>query len=126
MEEKYIHGDLSYKLMGILFTVFKQLGGGYQEKYYQKAIKLKPEEANIPYLEQVRTDLELNGHFIGRYYMDFVIDGKIVLEIKSKCIFNQRDIRQVLGYLKRSQLKLGILANFTNEGVKFKRILRGK
>jgi len=53
-------------------------------------------------------------------------ENKVVLEIKSKSFFSQRDIKQILGYLKRTGLELGILAAFTPEGIKIKRILRGR
>jgi len=122
---KIVHKELSYKIMGILYDVYNSLGSGYQEKYYQKAIKLYLMKERIPYLEQVRADLIVKGQIIGRYYMDFVIDHKIVLEIKSRLNFSKRDILQVLGYLKQSNLELGILVSFSTEGLKSKRILRG-
>ena len=118
--------ELSYTVMGILFDIYHTLGGGFQEKYYQKAISRQLERLKMPYLEQVQTDLEIDGYNLGRYYLDFIVDHKIVLEIKAKLYFTQKDIRQVLAYLKKSGLQLGILASFTHAGVKYKRILRGK
>jgi GxxExxY protein len=120
-----IHKDLSYKIIGILYEVYNNLGPGYQEKYYQNAIKMAFERAGIPFLEQVRADLDFKGRFIGRYYIDFVVDHKIVLEIKVSSNFSRRDIRQVIGYLKKSGLELGILASFAGESLKYKRILKG-
>jgi len=120
-----VHKDLSYKIVGILYDIYNNLGAGYQEKYYQKAIKMVLDKEKIPYLEQARADLEIRGVKIGRYYIDFVIDHKIVLEIKVSTNFSKRDIRQVLGYLRKSELKLGILATFAPGGLKFKRILKG-
>ena len=55
--------------------------------------------------------------------MDFLIDGKIILEIKKDTNFRRTNIEQVVGYLKETNLRLGIIVNFTKEGVKFKRIL---
>ncbi|MBU0672455.1 MAG: GxxExxY protein [Candidatus Margulisbacteria bacterium] len=121
-----IHKELSYKIVGILYDVFNKLGPGYQEKYYQKAIKMALDYEKIPYLEQVRADLEYKGKFIGRYYIDFVIDHKIVLEIKISTNFSKQAIRQVLGYLRKSRIELGILATFGNESLKYKRILKGR
>lgn len=69
--------------------------------------------------------MEFQGRFIGRYYIDFVIDHKLVLEIKARANFYRGDIQQVLGYLKKSSLALGLLASFSRDGVKVKRILRG-
>jgi len=120
-----VHKELSYKLIGILYDIYNNMGAGYQEKYYQKAIKMVLEKENIPFLEQVRADLEIRGVNIGRYFIDFVIDHKIVLEIKVCTNFSRRDVRQVLGYLRKSKLQLGVLASFAPGGLKFKRILKG-
>jgi len=120
-----IHGELSYKLIGLLYKVYNIMGSGLQEKYYQKAIAQVLRKEGIPFLEQVRTDIELGGTILGRYFLDFIIDHKLVLEIKARSYFSKRDIHQVLGYLKKSGLELGILAGFGSEGIKFKRILRG-
>jgi len=120
-----LHKELSYRLVGILYKVYNALGSGFQEKYYQKAIGRILKKERIGFLEQVRADLEIEGVTIGRYYIDFVIDNKIVLEIKAKTFFSKRDIKQVLGYLKRSGIELGLLVAFSPDGLKFKRILRG-
>ncbi|MBU1026647.1 MAG: GxxExxY protein, partial [Candidatus Margulisbacteria bacterium] len=69
---KILYPELSYKIVGILFKVFNKLGTGLQEKYYQKAIKLQMQQENIPFLEQVRIDIDLDRENIGRYYIDFV------------------------------------------------------
>jgi len=122
---KIIYPELSYKIMGTLFSVFKELGSGLQEKYYQTAIKYYLEKEKIPYLEQVRSEIVVENKIIGRYFIDFVIDHKIALKIKSKANFNRADIYQVLGYLRKANLDLGILARFGPDGVKFKRILKG-
>jgi len=125
IKKEIIYKELSYKIVGILFEVFKSLGGGYQEKYYQKAIKEAFIINNISYLEQVRVDLNYKHKYIGRYYLDFIIDNKIVLELKAKAYISRTDIFQVLNYLKCANLELGIISNFTREGVKIKRILKG-
>jgi len=121
-----VYPQLSYKIVGILYKVFKNLGPGLQEHYYQKAIKLAFEREGIPFLEQVRVELEMYGKSVGRYYIDFVIDHKIVVEIKSRSNFYRSDIYQVLGYLKKSGIQLGLLARFGRDGVAVKRILKGK
>ncbi|OGC03820.1 hypothetical protein A2276_08210 [candidate division WOR-1 bacterium RIFOXYA12_FULL_43_27] len=120
-----IYPDLSYRIVGILFKVHNQLGGGLQEKYYQQAIKREFFTNNIPFLEQLRVDFNYNGSFLGRYYLDFVVDHKIVLELKITPAFSKRDIIQVLNYLKQSNLKLGILASLNRNNVFYKRILAG-
>ncbi len=77
----------------------------------------------IPYREQVPFEIKFQGKNIGRYFLDFLIDGKIILEIKKETKFRKHNIKQVVGYLKKTNLKLGIIVNFTKDGIKFKRIL---
>lgn len=120
-----IYEELSFQLIGVLYKIHNTLGHGFQEKYYQRAIGKVLDKEKIKYREQVMFPIALDGVNIGRYYVDFVVENKIVLEIKSKSFFSQRDIKQLLGYLKISGIDLGILAAFTSEGVRIKRILRG-
>jgi len=117
---------LSYKIVGVLFRIHSALGSGYQEKYYQKAIATELKKQNISFKEQVCVPLMYSGESIGRYFIDFVINEKIILEIKAAQKFYARDIRQVLAYLKQSDIQLGIVANFGKEKLEYKRILKGK
>ena len=120
-----VYPDLSFKIVGVIYKVYNQMGGGYQEKYYQRAISRELRAQRIPFLEQVKADLVCKNRNIGRYYMDFIIDHKIVLELKITPVFTGRDIMQVLNYLKQSDLKLGILVSLNRNTIKFKRILKG-
>jgi len=120
-----VYPDLSYRIVGILYKVYNQMGGGFQEKCYQKAVKRELFTQKIPFLEQVRADFNYDGRIIGRYYIDFIIDHKIVLELKITPVFSKKDIMQVLNYLKQSSLKLGILASLNRNNIVFKRILKG-
>lgn len=121
-----IYPELSYQIVGILFEIFKQLGSSYQEKYYQKAIAIELKRCGLKYKEQVSISLDYKGEKIGNYFLDFLIEDKIILEIKKDKNFSRKNIEQVMAYLNAFNLKLGILANFTKDGLKFKRILNLK
>lgn len=118
-----IYPDLSYQLVGVLFDVHTELGSRYQEKYYQRAIASTLQEKGISFQQQVPVRLTMSGNPIGRYFADFVIDGKIVLEIKAVPRLVLGDHRQVDAYLKALNCKLGVLANFRSPSLKFKRIV---
>jgi len=124
--EGLIHGELSYEIIGILYRIYNTIGSGMQEKYYQKAIAKVFKKEKVPFIEQLKVDIDFDGVKIGRYYIDFVVDHRIVVEIKSKNFFSIKDIKQVLGYLKKSGIEVGLLVGFTADGLKIKRILRGK
>ena len=118
-----IFPELSYTIIGILFEVYNNLGPGYKEKYYQKAIATFLQNMGIPFKEQVHCPIIFKDNNVGHCYLDFLIANKVILEIKSGEKFLKQNIRQIYSYLKTKNLKLGILANFTKEGLKFRRIL---
>jgi len=118
-----IHKELSYEIVGVLFEVYNDLGYGHKEIYYEKAIAGGFDDREIGYQKQVPFKLMFKGKEIGRYYLDFLVEGKIVLEIKRGNYFGKKNIEQVFNYLKATNLKLAILANFTPNGIKFIRIV---
>ncbi|MEK7482012.1 MAG: GxxExxY protein [Patescibacteria group bacterium] len=122
-ENKVIYPELSYKIIGILFNVWNDVGYGHKENFYQKATALGLKNENIHFNEQVAVRVKYKGKEIGIYFLDFLIENKIVLEIKKREYFSKKDIEQLYAYLKATNLKLGIIAHFTKSGVKFKRVL---
>ncbi len=118
-----IYPELCYQIMGILFQAWKDVGFGHKETFYQKATAHGFADSNLTFLQQVPAKINYKGKFIGVYYFDFLIAGKIVLEIKVRNYFYKKDIDQLYAYLRAKNLKLGIIAHFTKNGVKFKRIV---
>lgn len=120
---KVIYPELSYKIVGILFEVHTALGNRYQEKYYQRAVEVKLKKEKIPYAREIAVDLMMDGEKIGKYFLDFLIDDKIIVELKVKSALVKNDFKQISAYLKASNLKLGLLVNFYGNSVEYKRIL---
>lgn len=118
-----IYPDESYKIVGILFDVYNELGSGHHEQYYQRATEAEFKSAGFAYKSQVYVPLLYRGKVVGREYFDFLVEDKIILEIKKGDRFSHKHIKQVSQYLKTSGYKLAILANFGNKGVTFKRIV---
>jgi GxxExxY protein len=109
--------------MGILFEVHNKLGTKYQEKHYQKAIEIKLRELKIAHERELAIKVEFCKEELGEFFLDFVIDKKIVLEVKRIWKITQNDVKQVLRYLKATGLKLGIIANFRHSRLEYRRIL---
>jgi len=118
-----LYPDLSYEIIGCAYEVFNELGSGHSEKYYQRALSVLFKQKPLPFLEQVYYPLKFKGKTIGKNFLDFVVDSKIVVELKKDNRFSKSHIDQVLNYLRTSNLKLAILINFGKEGVSFKRII---
>lgn len=118
-----VYPELSYEIIGALFEVHNELGPGHHERYYQRALVKELKRRKLSFKEQVRALLIFKGEKVGDYYLDFLIEGKIVLEIKKGDRFSKKHINQVFSYLKAKNLKLGIIANFGLNELRFKRII---
>lgn len=118
-----IYADECYMIIGIIFSVFNEVGYGYKENYYQKAVAKAFKDKNIPFQEQLRAKVKFRGEDLGILILNFPIFGRIVIELKQKRYFSRRDINQLYSYLKATNLKLGLLIYFTKDSVRFKRII---
>lgn len=120
---KLIESELSYQLADILFKVHNKLGPLYQEKYYQRAVEKELQAEKIPFEREKSVFIEYNNQRIGKYSVDFVIDNKIVLEIKTLKYLHPKYVNQLLGYLNKLQIQLGIIANFKKDRLELKRLI---
>jgi GxxExxY protein len=121
-EPKY---DLSGEVIGVLYAVYNELGFGYQEKHYYRGIKIKLQEKKLKVAEQLPATLTVSGKFVGRYFLDFLVENekeKLVLELKIAEKVYPQHIRQVLGYLKAHNLKYGLIGVYSTHGVIIKRV----
>lgn len=122
MAELYFK-ELSYDINGYLFEMFNKVGFGYQEKHYQSILEEILKLHHVKYQKELYGKIIFNNRIIAKYYLDFLIEDKIVLEIKVANDFYQQHINQVLSYLKAKNLKLGILAIITKNGIETRRIV---
>ncbi len=122
-EDKVLYRELSYEVVGVLFDVYNEVGYGHREKHYENAVAIGLEKRRLRYQRQLYSEVLYEGKTIGKYFFDFLIESAIVLELKQGNTFSKQHIEQVYSYLKASNLKLGIIAQFTNKAVKCRRVL---
>ncbi len=118
-----IYQDLSYKINGLLFKADNLVGHGQAEKTYCNAIEELLKENGIAYKREIYFPIKINNKIIAKQYFDFLIDGKIVLEVKTGNYMYRDCISQIFQYLKTNDLQLGIIARFTKRGVQTRRVL---
>ena len=116
--------ELSYEIVGVCYGICNQIGPGQKEKIYQNAVALALKKREIPFSEQVYCPIRCDGQIVGKYFLDFLVDEKIVLELKVASRFKQADYFQVKEYLRIQNKPLGILARFDQGSVIFNRILK--
>ena len=117
LKNKVIYPELSYLLVGILFSVHNELGQYAREKQYSDLLAQKLRESKVPFLRE---------KFIGDSgnIPDFIIQNKIILELKTVPTVTREHYRQLQNYLQQTNLKLGILANFRRRFLKPERVLK--
>jgi GxxExxY protein len=113
-----VYPELSFEIVGCAYSVFNELGGGLKESVYQKAMAINFRNKKWNYKEQF-----YSGEKIGKRFLDFLIDEKVIVELKRGGRYSKAHIDQVFEYLKISNLQLAILINFGSDSVIFKRIV---
>jgi GxxExxY protein len=126
ISNKLIYGELSYKVNGILFMVHNELGRFRNEKEYCDAIEKYLKLFKLNYLREKVLPPSFNGEKEGRNRIDFLIEDKIVLEVKTKRFLTREDYFQARRYLTALNKKLAILVNFRQKYLRIKRIINSK
>ena len=125
--EDIIYKEECYKIVGILFEVHKNLGKGFSEIVYKDAIEYEFQSNNIHYEREKEFSVNYKNTILKhKFYADFVIFDKIILEVKTIDCFNNSHYNQCLNYLKISENKLALLANFNLISLEYKRIIDSK
>lgn len=120
-----LYKDLSYKIQGIAFEVRKNFGLSHKEQIYQRAFEEELKSKNIPYEKETAIKIfsPKNSKFIGLYRPDFIIDKKIIVEIKTYKFVPKDEMRKIYDYLRNSKYELGYLINFSSPRLYMKRII---
>jgi len=120
-----IYSDLSYEVMGAIFEVHKELGPGFLESVYKKALVLELTNRGMKVGVEKVFDLTYKGKKVGTHRLDLVVADKIVVELKTVERFAPHHTAQLLSYLKASGHRLGILVNFSKAKVESRRVVIG-
>ena len=103
--------ELSHRIIGCAIEVHRNLGPGFEERLYQRALAREFEAAGLDFSREQWLKIFYKGHKIGTKRLDFLVEG-VIVEIKAKAALEPVDHVQTLGYLKGSGVKLGLLINF--------------
>jgi GxxExxY protein len=122
--DNLVYKEEAYKIIGCCMEVHKELGRCFNEVVYADALEIEFKNNNIEYSREKKYNIIYKGKKLPRYYKaDFVIFDKIILEIKAINSLTKSDYRQTINYLATSKLKLGLLVNFGEDSLTYKRIV---
>ena len=114
----------SYKIIGSCLTVFNKLGSGFLESVYQEALEIQFKQDNIPFEKEKRLRIKFDKIQLDKFFKaDYVCFNSIIVELKATPFIHANDIAQVLNYLRATGMRLGILVNFGENSLIYKRIL---
>ena len=121
---KIIFQDESYNIIRACISVHKELGCGFLEAVYQEALAIEFRNCGIPFHREATMDIYFQNVKLKKSYIaDFICYDKIILELKAISTITTEHEAQVLNYLKASGLKLGMLINFGQISLKYKRLV---
>lgn len=118
-----LHKDLSYAIRSALFEVKNKLGSGHKEIVYQKALAEEFVARKITFSKEVQIPIMYRNKKVGVYQPDFVVDEKIIVELKALPFLGATEKKQLWTYLKGSEYKLGLLVNFGPKELEIKRVV---
>lgn len=119
------HKDITEKIIGASFEVHKFLGNGFQEVIYQRALAYEMRRAGLEFAREIEQDIFYKDleEPIGTRRADFVVEGKVLVELKAIIQLEDVHLAQVLNYLKAYKLEVGLLINFGSKSLTFKRLV---
>ena len=117
---KYLHTTITDKIIKAAYKVHKMLGFGFLEKVYENALAIELRRMGLKAEQQKPLTVWYEGEVVGEYFIDMLVEEKVIVELKAiKKLLDIHEI-QVLNYLKGCQLEVGLLLNFS-ESLKIKR-----
>lgn len=122
-KENYKYSELSEKIIGLAMKVHRKLGLGFPEVIYHRALLLEFEQINLPFESEKEHPVFYEGKLIGKRRVDFLVDEKILIEIKATSILDNVHYNQIQNYLQAFNLEVGLLINFGNQSVQVKRFV---
>ena len=115
--------QISYVIQGCVFEVYRQLGCGFLEKVYEKALLAELEFQGLSAKPQVPITVQYKNVVVGEYFADIVVENRVILELKAQQKLPQASRAQLLNYLKATGLHLGMLVNFSFPKASVKRVV---
>jgi GxxExxY protein len=107
-----LHSELTGKIIGAAIAVHRALGPGKLESVYERALAIELRAQGIPFCTQVPIPMTYRGESVGDFFADFVVDHKVIVELKAVDALRGVHRAQVLSYLRATELELGLLINF--------------
>jgi len=122
-EKDLAHNELTRAIIGAAMEVHSNLGPGFLESVYEAAMAIESNIRNIPYERQKAIPVMYKGEIAKNFFCDFLVGKKVLVELKALKAITNVEEAQVLNYLKTTGLEVGLLINFGEPSLKYKRLV---
>ncbi|MGA2622794.1 MAG: GxxExxY protein [Bacteroidota bacterium] len=126
IKEEYKYSAITEKIIGCAIKVHNTLGNGFQEVIYQRALAIEFGKAGLGFSREAEMQIYYEGEDIGTRRVDFLAEGKILVELKALTQVEDVHLAQALNYLEALDLEIGLLINFGAKKLEFKRLTNEK
>jgi GxxExxY protein len=123
-ENDLMHSELTRAVIGAAMEVHSNLEPGFLESVYEAAMAIELNLRNVPYERQKAIPVIYKGEKARDFFCDFLVDGKVLVELKAIQIMTEVEEAQILNYLKVTGLQVGLLFNFGQRSLKYKRLVQ--
>ena len=124
IKEQYKYSELTGKIIGCAMEVHKILGNGFQEVIYQRALAREMNLQRLAFSREHEMVINYKGDEIGTRRVDFFVEGLIMVELKAIVQLEDVHLAQAINYLEAYGLDIGLLINFGNTSLQFKRVMK--
>jgi len=114
-------GEITEKILSACFEVSNELGHGFLESVYEKALTIALRDQGLNAENQVALQVKFRHQDVGNFYADVIVEEKVLLELKAAKALASEHIAQTLSYLKTTGLEVGLLVNFGNPKLEYRR-----
>ena len=117
-----VHDELTYKVIKCCFKVHNTLGNGFQEVIYQRCLAIELDKAQLTFAREIDQTIYYEGQKVGKRRADFIVENKVIIELKAVIRMEDVHLAQVKNYLVAYNFDIGLLINFGSLSLEYKRI----
>lgn len=126
VNQNYNHSELTGKIIGCAMKVHSYLGNGFQEVIYQRCMAIEMKKQGLGYARELEMTVFYEGIDVGTRRVDFLVEDKVMLELKAISKLDDTHLAQAINYLEAYKLETGLLINFGARSLEFKRVTNEK
>jgi len=124
MADEFKHSDLTAKIIGCAMRVHAALGSGFQEVIYQRSLAIEMQDAGLNFARELEMPLYYKNQEVGYRRVDFLVEQQVLVELKATTEITPLHHTQIINYLNAYKLEIGLLINFGEKSLTFKRFIK--